>query len=278
LRPSATGSKGGATKTSKAKSIASDLEGIITNAGNAVLIVHEPALATVPAAIKSLLPESTSISVNQPQRGQALIDLTLAAFQKRNCSIDRETARHLLDRLFPSSWTQAASNPAFDTPPDIETLVNEVEKLSVAAGSEEVTEELIDDLTTQATTEQTFPLLDAVVTGQSIAGLRELATVSPVDDERTRMLAQVLQQVEYAAAAAQPGRPSDSVQAGRDLGMPNPNRMKPVLRSVSESQIPMADLLSAALDADRRVKRGLVAGPTDALYHLILGSRGPRRE
>jgi DNA polymerase III delta subunit len=278
LKPSASGSKGGSSKSSKSKSNVGEVEGILSNATNAVLVIHEPALATVPAAVKSLLPESASVSVNQPQRGQALIDITIASFQKRNCSIDRDTVRHLLDRLFPSSWTQAASNPAFDTPPDIETLVNEIEKLSIAAGSEEVTEELIDELTTQATTEQTFPLLDAVVAGQTIASLRELASVSPVDDERTRMLAQVLQQVEYAVAASQPGRPSDPLQAGRDLGMSNPNRMKPVLRAVSESRIPMAELLSAALEADRRLKRGLAPGPDDALYSLFLSSHGRRRE
>ena len=92
------------------------------------------------------------------------------------------------------------------------------------------------------------------------------------EDDQIRILAQLMQQIEYAAAAAQPGRPSDPQQAGRALGMSNPNRMRHVLRAASDSRVPPAQLLDIALEADRRIKRGLDPEPVDALYSLILGS------
>ncbi|CAN5843218.1 hypothetical protein BH24CHL4_BH24CHL4_05120 [soil metagenome] len=269
--PSRTASKSKGSRSSKSQVVMEGLEGILaTAAGNPVLILHEPELAAIPSTFKPMLPDSITVSAHQPQRGLQLVDLTIASFRKRNCSIDRDSATYFLDRLFSAGWRQAASNPAFDHPPDIETLVNEIEKLSIAAGSDEITEELIDELTPQTTAERTFPLLDAVVTGQVTSALRELTTVPAGEQQRTRTLAQVFQQVEYAAAASQAGRPSDPLQAGKELGMSNPNRMKPVLRSVAESRIPIDQLLTAAVDADRRLKSGMDPEPDDALYNLIL--------
>jgi hypothetical protein len=115
-------------------------------------------------------------------------------------------------------------------------------------------------------------MVDAVVGGQKTTALRELSASPHTEDDQIWILAQLMQQIEYAAAAAQPGRPSDPQQAGRALGMSNPNRMRHVLRAASDSRVPPAQLLDIALEADRRIKRGLDPEPVDALYSLILGS------
>jgi DNA polymerase III delta subunit len=270
---SASESTTGVSHSSRGNSNSSELKSLLSiSEENAILILHEPDLAAVPTGVKSLLPGSAKVADHQPQRGQALVDLTIASFEKRNTSIDREAARYLLDRLFLTSWQQSASNPAFEQPPDTETLINEIEKLSLASGSEEISQELIDELTPQAATERTFPMVDAVVGGQKTTALRELSASPHTEDDQIRILAQLMQQIEYAAAAAQPGRPSDPQQAGRALGMSNPNRMRHVLRAASDSRVPPAQLLDIALEADRRIKRGLDPEPVDALYSLILGS------
>ncbi len=277
-------SSGGKTKRSKSSSgggIAGDLETLIVAAQTqGTLIFYEPDLATLPAAAKSLMPEGTTISGHAPPRGSELIDFTRSAAQERRSSIDRETARYLLNRLFPGHWSQPASNPAFDRPPDIAVLLTELDKLAIAAGAHGIDEQLIDELTLAASSDRVFTLLDAVVSGDRVAALRELNALPDASDDQSRMLAMIAQQVEFAAAAGAQGRPSDPLQAGKALGMSNPNRMKAILQSTRnrESQ---ETLLESTIDADRRLKTGLDSTAADSIYRIIsrdvAGSGQPKR-
>lgn len=263
----------GAGKVKRSKSlggsVADDLERLIGAAqAQGTLIFYEPDLASLPAAAKALLPEGTAISGHAPPRGSELIDFTRSAAQQRQSSIDRESAGHLLNRLFPGHWRQVASNPAFDQPPDIATLLTELDKLAIAAGTSGIDEQLIDELTPAAASDSVFPLLDAVVSGDRVRSLRELSGASDASEEQSKMLAMIAQQVEFAAAAVAPGRPSDPLQAGKALGMSNPNRMKAILQSV-RNRDSQSTLLESTIEADRRLKTGLDSTPVDSIYRII---------
>jgi hypothetical protein len=242
-------------------------------AGDQVLVLHDPDLAALPAGLSSVLPSSATVASHHAPRGSELIDFTQHTAAGRGATIDRQSAQKLLDALFPVHWRQPASNPAFDRPPDTATLLSEIEKLATATGNGQITEELIEQLTPAATADRLFPLLDAMVAGNPSQALRELASLPRSTDERMRLLAQLYQQIEYAAAAATPGRPSDPLAAGKALGMTNPNRMKAILRAAGGTRRPASESLQFALHADRRLKRGYDADPADAVYRLIAGSR-----
>ncbi|CAN5668651.1 hypothetical protein BH23CHL5_BH23CHL5_03720 [soil metagenome] len=233
------------------------------------LILHEPELVVLPAALKRMLPADVVTVTGQPPRGSALIEAAVRGFETRGASIDRETVRYLLDLLFADSWQQQSANRAFDHPPDIETLTAEIEKLSLAATGSVVTSDLIDQLTFQPSADRVFAFLDATISGQSAAAIRELESFPNADEELTRHLAQLMQQIEFVAAARQEGKPADNVAAGKALGMPNPNRMTSVMRSLNAMSADAHSLLADAREADSRLKRGLDQSARDSLYRLI---------
>jgi DNA polymerase III delta subunit len=240
------------------------------------LILFEPDLASIPATAKSLLPATASVVMHAPARGSALVEYTRQAVEERSATIDRQTAQYLLNRLFPGHWQQAANNPAFDRPPDIEYLLTELDKLATAADGAAIDEALIDDLTTERTADHMFTLLDAVISGNQGAALREIDLLPHSSDELSRLLAMIGQQIEFSAAAVASGRPNDPLQAGKALGMPNPNRMKAVLNVAGPAAARQTVLLESAVDADRRFKTGLDAAPGDTLYRIITRSASRR--
>ncbi|MGD9711647.1 MAG: DNA polymerase III subunit delta [Thermomicrobiales bacterium] len=268
-----TGGKTRRSRSTKSGGASDELADLVETARqHGVLIFYDPDLAAVPAAAKALLPDSALVTGHAPPRGTALIDFTRQAAADRGASIDRESARYLLSRLFPGHWNQAASNPAFDRPPDITLLLTELDKLALAAGPEGIDDSIIDELTAAGSTDRVFTLLDAIASGNAAAALRELRAFPNSADEHARIVAMVGQQVEYTAAATSPGRPRDPLQAGKLLGMSNPNRMKAILQNVGPSGGP-TDLLESTIDADRRLKSGLDSSPTDAIYRIITSSR-----
>ncbi len=262
--------KGRASKSAKS-ALSNPFESMFTAAvaTSTALILHEPELAVLPAGFKRMLPADAVTVTGQPPRGSALIDAATRGFETRGASIDRETVRYLLDLLFADSWQQPSANPAFDHPPDIESLTSEIEKLSLAATDRVVTIDLIDQLTFQPSSDRIFAFLDATISGQAATAIRELASFSNDDDEIIRHLAQLLQQIEFVAAACQEGKPADNVAAGKALGMPNPNRMAPVMRSLNAMSADPHMLLAVAREADSRLKRGFDHSAQDSLYRLI---------
>jgi DNA polymerase III delta subunit len=242
-----------------------------------ILLLVEPDAAKVTAEVQKRLPETAEIHAHAPRRGRALIDLVVSSFQRRGNEIDTDAARLLLDRMFPGSWQQAESNPDFDRPPDMESLLAEIEKLSTAAAGARIDEDLIESLTPQALGESTFPFLDAILTGSTQQALRELDGTPPTLDERSRLLAQLQQQIEIAAAAVQDGRPGNAQQSGRDLRLANPGRLQRIDRTLAGSAADPVALARAAVELDRRLKRGQDVGPNQALYGLIEASAGTKQ-
>ena len=48
-------------------------------------------------------------------------------------SIDQQSARFLLDAVSPGSWQNAALNPRYDVPPDLDMIQQEIRKLAAYA-------------------------------------------------------------------------------------------------------------------------------------------------
>lgn len=237
--------------------------------GDNAVILQEPGLATLPASVKKILPDNAAVLSNECPRGHALIQWCVAYCENIGARIEKQSAQLLLTRLFPGQWESKASNAAFDRPPDIDRLSNELEKLATAAHPGAITPELVRDLAPVSTEDQIFGLLDAMTKGDLAASLTKLPDGSQLKEDAPRITAQAAQQAELSVAfhAASGHEPAD---IGRSLGISNPNRMYGVARALRGSAADPSRLLGAALEADRQFKAGFIRSPEDALYQIVM--------
>jgi len=238
------------------------------------LILFEPEMAELSASIKKQLPDGVTVSINEAPRGNALIELAQDMASRQYSSLDKTTARALLDRLFPAYWPQAPANRAFDKPPSMELLESELAKLALASYPGPITVGIIDEMIPQRSEERIFPLLDAVIGGNQRGALGEVENARRAGEDPSRMLAQIYQQTELAVAVKAAGRPSDPVQAGRALGLANANRMQPVERAVQRARMAPVRQLRLALENDRRIKTGRIRNPEEGLVDLVVRVTG----
>lgn len=232
-----------------------------------VLILTDPSLAAVPAAIKKMAPRDVDIVLGEPPRGNALIAWMTEAAGQAGSSMDQPTARYLAELLFPRSWSTKPNNPRYDRPPDLDMLRNEIEKLATAAHPGAIQRRHIDNLSHSADQDQIFRFTDAVAQGRLPAALDELARLLEAGEDSYRLTAQLFQQMELGAVLTQAAGRLDPVAVGKDLGLTNPNRMS----SIARTRRPGADSreLEAPLRTDRMTKRGELRLPEDGIYHLI---------
>ncbi|MGH2548107.1 MAG: DNA polymerase III subunit delta, partial [Thermomicrobiales bacterium] len=80
------------------------------------LVLAEPSLSSVPAAVKKLALRM-EVRAGIPPRGGDLLDFVMAQADSAGSSIDRRAATQLLDLVSPGHWRQAPSNPRYDVPP-----------------------------------------------------------------------------------------------------------------------------------------------------------------
>jgi DNA polymerase III delta subunit len=238
---------------------------------NNVIIFEEPSLALVPAAIKKLLPSTATVMSNECPRGPTLVRWCIEFITAIGSSIDDVAAKSLLDHLFPGQWLQKASNAAFDRPPDIDILSNELEKLAIAAHRGSITLELITELSSQASDDATFGLVDAVMRRDATTAFRQLPPLLQLKEEAGRISAQVAQQVELGTAFTYSSYKNDPASIGRALNLPNPNRMFAIARSTRGSTDDTRRLLQLALEVDRSIKNGQTSGADEGLMQLLSG-------
>lgn len=240
-----------------------------------VLILSDPELTAIPAAIKKVAPADTiAISAAVP-RGRTLVDWVIAAATEAGGAIDRRAAEQLLQSLYPQTWSAVPNNPRYDRPPDTQQLRQEIERLVLYAHPRPVTSMDIQELVVSGPNDRVFRFIDAVMAGQLDVAVAELERLLLAGEEPAKLVAQLQQQVELAAlAAAEPGKPP--VEIGKDVSLSNPARMTGVAASV-RGRSPSATLVSVAqaTRTDRHLKTGRLRQPTDALYQLIadLGRR-----
>ncbi|MDP9369149.1 MAG: hypothetical protein M3Q03_12875 [Chloroflexota bacterium] len=237
-----------------------------------VLILIDPDLSGVPAGVKRSLPSDARVLAGEAPRGQQLVAWVTKAAKEEGGVLEPATARLLLNRLFPNSWSTKPTNPRYDRPPDLERLRGEVAKLVTAAHPGPVTTHHVDLLVSQGDADQIFRFTDAVARGDLPVALDELAKLLDAGEEPFRLAAQLHQQVELAVALGVSGAPGDPVRIGRDLGLSNPNRMISVantLRGKTAGSARAAVLMATRVD--QLAKRGALRDPEDVLYEIVLG-------
>ena len=129
------------------------------------LILADPATLSVPAALKKVLPADAEIVLCDPPRGSQLVAWIVARAKATGGTIDRNTAQLLARTLYPAGWNEKSRNPAFDRPPDMDALGNEVDKLVLAAHPGAVEPIHIERLIETGDNDQVFAFIDAASAG-----------------------------------------------------------------------------------------------------------------
>jgi DNA polymerase III delta subunit len=239
------------------------------------LILLEPAMTSVPAAVKSVSPPVTVIA-GEPPRGPALVAWIEDAARRVDSRIDRRTAQLLAETLFPQTWDRKASNPRFDRPPDMALVTQEIAKLALAAYPDPIGPEHVRDHVHRGPDQRVFRFLDASLGGDLRSAVNELERLASAGEEPAMLLAQLLGQMELATVAAAAGA-RDAGTVARDLGSISPGRMSAVMASVRRHSAG-SDWIAAGVAADRRLKTGRTRHPNDALQQLILSLGTPSSE
>jgi len=98
--------------------------------------------------------------------------------------------------------------------------------------------------------------------------MRELAVAMSNGDDAGRIGAQLYQQIELIAAMDAAGK-MDPAEAGRLLGLQNPNRMVNVSRGMRSMRGRPNRLLAEAVESERQFKAGVLRQPVDQIYALV---------
>lgn len=242
-----------------------------------MLVLADPSLATLPVGVKKALPSDASVTLCEPPRGRELTRWIQDRAAAQHSSIDEPTARLLAETLYPQSWTTKSNNPAFDRPPDLELLNNEIAKLAVAAAPRPIAAADVRTMTMQGDTDQIFAFIDAASTGRLAQAVTELDRLLAAGEDPHKLLAQLSQTVELSVVmGASTGRqPAD---VGRSLKLSNANRMNAIARGLRGQPPHLPTRAAEALKtADRRLKTGELRDPVDALHQAIATITAARR-
>ena len=233
------------------------------------LILADSSVLSLPAAVKKSLPADAEVFVGDPPRGRDLVEWIVARARASGGKLDRGIAQKLAQTLYPASWGQKARNAAFDRPPDMEALGNEVDKLVTASLPGEVSEWHIQRLIAAGDNDQVFNFIDAASAGNLRQATVELDKLLAAGEDPYKLMAQLASSVELAAVMSQADR-RDPVDVGKDLKLPNANRMTSISRTVRNQPRGFAPHVARVLeDVDRQMKTGELRNPVDALYTAL---------
>lgn len=256
---------------------APDWSGLFATVPDAsTLILVDTSLQSLPAAVKKALPDGATLDLCDPPRGPNLIKWIQKTAQANQSEIDQDAARLLAESLYPQTWMQKPRNPAFDRPPDMELLSNEIAKLTLAAYPGSITRSLIADLVDRGTDDRIFTFLDAAAAGNIGIAMVELDKLIEAGEDPAKLLAQLSQNVELGAVMSTAGRRSPA-DVGKDIGLSNPSRMQSIQRGLQgQSTASSLRRVTLAAAADRKMKTGQLRDPLDALYDALLAIAAQR--
>ena len=239
-----------------------------------LLVLVDATLASIPAAVKRAAPAGTMVIAAEPPRGHDLLRWLSTTAREAGGEIDGRAARLLVETLYPQTWSAKPTNPRYDRPPDTELLRNEIGKLVMAAHPVPVGQEHVRTLVAGVPDDRIFRFVEAAEDGQLEVGLPELARLLNAGEEPAKLAAQVYQQIELGAVLPA-GHGIDPAAIGRALGLSNPNRMAGIAGGRGKRAGGGAfAAVAAATATDRRLKRGRLRQPEDALYGLLAGAAG----
>ena len=242
---------------------------LLARASDNTLILYDPNLDRVPAWLRSGLSGDVVVEEFAIPRGRDLIAWVKREAKAAGASIDDATVQRLLDRAAPGRWREANRNPAFDVPPDLIALANEVRKLSDYAG-DAISIVDVETLVAVAEEDRLFPLIDALSAGDAPSTWRELASLEG-DDDAGRAYNQLMSTLELGGVVESATRETNLPEVAKELGLKNPNRLTQIARK--RRVVGTAD----ATAADRLVKTGRVADQSAALDWLGVGAQRRRR-
>src|SRR6185312_5624972 len=97
---------------------------------------------------------------------------------------------------YPQTWGAKGNNPAFDRPPDLDVLGNEIAKLATAALPGPITLNHVRELIDRGNEDKLFTFIDAAVAGNLGKAVVELDRLLAAGEDPHKLLAQLGQQVE----------------------------------------------------------------------------------
>ncbi|MEJ7838537.1 MAG: hypothetical protein WKF81_06955, partial [Thermomicrobiales bacterium] len=231
----------------------------------------DASLATVPAAVKKALPKDAIVTLGDPPRGRDLVQWMTQVARDEQSELNDGDARVLAERLYPQSWSQKANNPAYDRPPNLGSIRQEIARLALSCYPGPISKKQIIAEVDRGDEDRIFTFLDAAASGNLDVALPELDRLLVAGEDPGRLLAQLAQSIELSAVVANAGgRPPADV--GKDIGVSNPNRMTVIARSnQGRSTARLNAALQAVTVADRRIKRGELKDQLDGLYEVLTG-------
>jgi DNA polymerase III delta subunit len=244
---------------------------------DSTLILIDTSLGSVPAMVKKALPKDANVDISKPPRGPQLIGWIQRAAKYNGSEIDQAAARELAMSLYPQSWAQEPRNPAYDRPPDMELLGNEIAKLALAAHPGPITQRHLRELVARESDDKLFTFLDAASAGNIAVAVVELEKLLDAGEDPAKLLAQLGQNVELGSVMSAAGR-RNPADVGKEIGLANPNRMASIQRGLQGQSMSSAlRRVPLATDADRKMKTGALREPLDALYDVMLSIAARRR-
>ena len=212
----------GKAKKAEADDIANLFKSIAP--GNTLILV-DTELHSVPANVRNLKDFHFDQFLGTPPRGSELTRFVADEVIRVGASIERAAITELLNTLFPGDWQAVARNVQYDRPPDLQTLIAEIEKLATASGGKEITVNLVQSLVATSAQDQMFAIVDAVGSGNVRAALTALGELGLDDEMAARVINQVLANAEISPIAA---------------GLRGDNELKSVGGEIGQSQARMA--------------------------------------
>jgi DNA polymerase III delta subunit len=233
-----------------------------------ILILVDPALGSVPAAVKRAGKDATIIGC-EPPRGRDLIRWAVSAARESGGEISEDGARELIASLYPQTWQAKPSNPRYDRPPDLDLLRTRIETLVLFAHPEPVSQQHVRSLVEGAPDDRIFAFVEAAANGDIAAAARQLEQLLAAGEEPAKLAAQVFSQIELGAiAGAAAGR--DPADAGRQIGLSNPNQLTAISRSRRGGPQNILPQVLSALESDRNFKTGKLRQPIDELHDILM--------
>lgn len=231
--------------------------------GNSLILV-DPDLGTIPAAVKKAAGSDAIQFGGRVPRGSDLVEWVQSHVSTQGGHIERRNVQRMLDRLFPGAWTEANRNPAYDNPPDLLQLSSELAKLVTAADGKEINARHIDALVPQASQEDVFPFIDAVVSGNAAAAFKLLSGEETDDDAASRYLNQLASRADKGQAIVA-ASPTEQDRIAKLVGATNPSSIQRTFARANPQSF-----AETVLESDRRLKTGKTRSPSEQLQEIIV--------
>jgi DNA polymerase III delta subunit len=232
------------------------------------LILVDPALTAIPAAVKRAARDKDVETIScEPPRGRDLIRWTVRTAKESGGELAEDAARELVSSLYPQTWQSKPSNPRYDRPPDLDLLRTRIETLAMFAYPDPISQRHIRALVEGAPDDRIFAFVEAAANGDLAQAARQLEQLLSAGEEPAKLAAQVFNQIELGAIAG--SARIDPAEAGRQIGLSNPNQLVAIARSRRGGPDSLLPQVLSALDSERNFKGGKLRQPIDELLDIL---------